>query len=77
MTLSKERMGEIALNALIQKMTDEGNIPSMEGMRRSLPEEAKKLGISQDEARVFIKEIVTRAIGRRLGCDQVSLVFKW
>ncbi len=74
--ISKERMGEIALIYFIHKMAKDG-IPSQEELQRNIPNEAKKLGITSREALDFIKEVVSKAIGKRLGCEEVGLVFTW
>lgn len=76
MKLTEQKMGEIAIKALVQKLADDNTIPNAEGLKRGLPDQAKKLGITTDEAKAFMKAILPRVIGARLGCKEVSLVWE-
>lgn len=72
--LSDARMGEIALMMIIQQIAKD--LPTAEALRRDLPNSAKALGVAEDEARAFIEQILPKAIGLRLGCESVGLVFR-
>jgi hypothetical protein len=73
MKLDEKKMGEIALRALTQQMAD--NMPKAEALKRDLPNEVKKLGISLEEGKAFLQQILPKAVALRLGCSEVEL--KW
>jgi hypothetical protein len=74
MKLSKERLGEIALAMITQRMADD--IPTGQQLKRGIPDEAKKLGIDQEELTAFNKEVLSKAVALRFNCSEVSLVFR-
>ena len=72
--LTEARMGEIALAMLTKQISE--NIPTAEALKRELPNESKKLGISKDELQAFATAILPKAIALRLNCSSVSLTFR-
>jgi len=69
--LSKERMGEIALLIVMQRLAKD--LPSRETLRRDVPNAAQILGINREEAQKFAEQILPEALKIRFECESVSI----
>lgn len=75
MALSKERVGEIALALLTVKLKEDGVKLSSSTMRE-LNAAAHKAGISKEEVKTFLEDLLPELIGNALGYQAVSLEMK-
>jgi len=75
--MTAERRNEIAFKALVAKAAEDNKIPNVQNLKRDLPNEAKKLGITVEEGEAFVHEIVPHIIAVRLGLKPEQIVIKW
>ncbi len=71
--LSRDRIGQIAVQFLILKMAKEREFPSEEQLKRGLPDIAKELNISPEDLWAFVGEIMPKVVEKRLGCSGVTM----
>jgi hypothetical protein len=71
--LTEQRIGEIAMTILIEKLEKEGGLTIGSKFHRELGDIAKKIGIPIEELEEFSKEVLVRFIGRTFGMQHVSL----
>lgn len=73
MALSTERLGQIALRALQHKMEEEGVRLMPKELKRSIHNEAKKLGVSAQELAEFVKLVYKSAFDKTMAeLDSIS-----
>jgi hypothetical protein len=75
--MTVEKRNEISFKALVKKMADDNEIPNVQNLKRDVPNEAKKLGITVEESEAFVKELVPHIIATRLGLNPDQIVIKW
>lgn len=75
--MTVEKRNEIAFRMLVEQKAADNEIPNVQNLKRDVPNEAKKLGITVEEGEVFIHELVPHIIAARLGLTPNQIVIKW
>ena len=75
MPLDEITRNRIARKILVHKLAQEKGIVNGSGLKREVPNAAKKMGEKPSDVVEFVKEIFPEIIAARLGCKSVSI--KW